>query len=157
MIQSNAKVKIIGTNNVGESLEDLYSVIEQENLQEIVTIDENGRFGEAKKKELLDADYFIQTSRSEGLPLGVLEALSYGIPLVTTNPVGFSDIIDEFKCGFHCDTDLYDISEMIKNAIKNRNEIGRMSVNAFEAVKKFEWSYVTRKTLDLYSNILKEK
>ena len=35
---------------------------------------------EEKRQILLDTDVFIQTSRFEGMPMGILEALSYGLP-----------------------------------------------------------------------------
>ena len=40
--------------------------------------------GADKKKVLKDADLFLHTSRSEGHPMGVLEALAYGIPCLLT-------------------------------------------------------------------------
>ena len=49
--------------------------------------------GEVKEKLLLDSDIFIQTSRFEGMPLGIIEALSYGIPCLITEEQHWENIL----------------------------------------------------------------
>ena len=49
--------------------------------------------GKSKEQVLLDADVFIQTSRTEGLPTAVLEAMSYKIPVLITKGTGLYDDI----------------------------------------------------------------
>ena len=44
-----------------------------------------GVYGDNKVKVLLDTDIFILTSRYEGMPMGVLEAWSYGIPCILSD------------------------------------------------------------------------
>lgn len=52
------------------------------------------QFGEAKEQLLRSVDAFILPSHSEGLPMSVLEAWSYGLPVLMTDfcnlPEGFS-------------------------------------------------------------------
>jgi glycosyltransferase involved in cell wall biosynthesis len=38
-------------------------------------------------------DLFLNTSRSEGLPVAVMEALSFGVPVIATNVGGTSDLV----------------------------------------------------------------
>ncbi len=40
------------------------------------------------------ADLFLQVSRSEGIPVSIMEALSFGIPVMATNVGGVSEIVD---------------------------------------------------------------
>lgn len=46
-----------------------------------------------------DVNLFINTSSSEGLPLSIMEAMSYGIPVIGTNVGGVSEIIQNKKNG----------------------------------------------------------
>ena len=41
-------------------------------------------FGEEKINTLLKSDIFIQLSRKEGLPLGILETMNAGLPVILT-------------------------------------------------------------------------
>ncbi|MFZ0455781.1 MAG: glycosyltransferase [Ignavibacteriaceae bacterium] len=43
---------------------------------------------------------YISTSRWEGMPLSILEAMSYGVPVAATNVVGNNDIVEHNKTGF---------------------------------------------------------
>ncbi len=42
----------------------------------------------------IHVDLFINVSRSEGLPISIMEAMSYGIPCVATNVGGTSEIVN---------------------------------------------------------------
>ena len=53
---------------------------------------------------LLNAmDIFVLTSRSEGLPNTLLEAMSVGVPVVTTNVGGIPEVITNTACGYLVD------------------------------------------------------
>lgn len=45
-----------------------------------------------------DYDCFISASETEGIPVSMMEALSYGVPVISTNVGGVSEILNE-KCG----------------------------------------------------------
>jgi len=47
-------------------------------LQNVVYIND-GIFDDEKEKKQLESDFFILTSRFEGHPMGLIEALSYGL------------------------------------------------------------------------------
>lgn len=51
-------------------------------------------------KYLINSDLLICTSKSEGISRSVLEALFYGIPVMTSNVDGSKDLIKNFKNGF---------------------------------------------------------
>ena len=53
-----------------------------------------------------DNTLFINQSTTEGLPVSMMEAMSYGIPCVGTNVGGVSEIIDNGKNGLLHDVDL---------------------------------------------------
>ena len=43
-------------------------------------------------------DVFVNVSSSEGLPVSIMEAFSFGVPVVATKVGGIPEIVDE-KCG----------------------------------------------------------
>lgn len=48
-------------------------------------------------------DIYINTSVHEGIPMSVLEAMSYGLPVVVPKVGGFSEIVEEGICGYLID------------------------------------------------------
>lgn len=40
-------------------------------------------------------DYFVSTSEAEGLPISMMEAISFGIPVIATNVGGVSEIVNK--------------------------------------------------------------
>ncbi|THF50555.1 glycosyltransferase [Flavobacterium supellecticarium] len=67
-----------------------------------------------------NADLFVLSSRKEGFPNVVLEALYYGIPVVATNCVDFSEVINNGVNGYIVPKDsVNDLSEGVIKAIEH--------------------------------------
>lgn len=72
-------------------------------------------------------DAFINVSQSEGIPVSVMEAESYGIPIIATNVGGTSEIVHNRENGIlldvnFTDKDLLDaINEVMENAEQYRS------------------------------------
>ena len=50
---------------------------------------------EQVKEKLKEADIYLSTSKWEGLPLAVLQAMNYELPLILSNCVGNIDLVEE--------------------------------------------------------------
>lgn len=86
---------IIGGN--GE-VEKLKKIIKDDNLEEIVEF--VGWISNEQKTNLLQkADIYILPSYNEGLPISILEAMSYGKAIISTNVGGIPEIVIPGKNG----------------------------------------------------------
>jgi glycosyltransferase involved in cell wall biosynthesis len=56
--------------------------------------------GQAKTEAFRDADIFILPSYAEGVPISMLEAMSYGIPVVVTDVGGIPETVTDGQEGF---------------------------------------------------------
>lgn len=80
---------IIGGNGEIKRLEDF---LEYNNLSELVEY-RGWVSGELKNKLFQESDVYILPSYNEGLPISILEAMTYGMPVISTNVGGIPEII----------------------------------------------------------------
>jgi glycosyltransferase involved in cell wall biosynthesis len=114
-------------------------------------------FGEEKEVLLRSADAFILPSFSEGLPMSVLEAWSYGLPVVMTPecnlPEGFTHgaalEIRNFEMG---NLKWQGLRELIEITEADRREIGLRGRRLVE--EKFTWQKVAGRMKEIYDSLL---
>lgn len=76
----------------------LQNIIKEHNLSNIVQFE--GWVSGDKKVELLNnADVFILPSYTEGLPISILEAMSYSLPVITTPVGGIPEVVKDGENG----------------------------------------------------------
>ena len=131
----------------------LNKLINANGVEDIITLSP-AIFGEEKEKIILDSDIFIQTSRAEGAPLGVLEALSYGLPCILTAGTNFAEFVEENDAGWACQTDAQSISAAIVKAVGERMRLMDKSQNAVAAIEKhYCWDVIAEETVEKYKFI----
>lgn len=100
---------------------------------------------------LLKADMFLLTSIYEGLPLCLLEALSVGLPIVSTNVGGIPDIIKNDYNGLLVDSGdidkMLDKCELLFNNIELQKQL---SINAINSSKLYDIRLCAKKHEELY-------
>lgn len=102
---------------------------------------------------LLKADVFLLTSLYEGLPLCLLEALSVGLPIVSTNVGGICDIIENNYNGFLVNE--RDVKNIVHNCDMLFNDVNLqkyISINALKSSKKYDIELCAKKHEKLYLN-----
>lgn len=114
--------------------------------------------GDAKNEAFQNADIFILPSRYEGMPMAVLEALSYGVPCILSLQTNMADIIESRKCGWITEVSIDGIANCISKAIKDYEQKRDLLVeNALKACKGFTWDAIAVKSIEEYSRIIGEK
>lgn len=110
--------------------------------------------GQRKEEELLRSDVFIQTSRFEGMPLGVLEALSYGLPCLVTEGTCLTQFVDGVA-GWGCETTVDSVSKAIIKAISEKEQRIKYSQGARRIVEEqFTWESIEEQTVKVYESLL---
>jgi len=100
------------------------------------------------------SDLAVSTSKQEGLPVNIMEAMASGLPLVVTNCRGNKDLVNDEKNGYI--TKINDINtfankvyELFENQQK-RYEFGNTSLNL---IKKYSLDTVQREYINLYKEL----
>ena len=102
--------------------------------------------------QILDA--YIITSREEGGPKALLEAMACGVPVVTTDVGMARDVIDGHDCGVVCDVD--DISALISSTLEitDNDEIqNRLVKNGLKRIQAFDWPEISKYCEDAYNSV----
>ena len=117
-----------------------------------------GPLGEEQKKSAyVNAGLFILPSHSENFGIVVAEALSYGLPVITTRGCPWKDL-KTFDCGWWIDLDTEEISKAISRYIFSTSEERKeeLSQNAIKLVEsKFNWNSIAFQFENMYNEILK--
>ena len=86
---------------------------------------------------------FVLPSLSEGLPQTMLEAMSYGLPVVATRVGGIPDIIEHGKTGFLVEPrDPEGLRTYIKKLIGDESLRKTMSDNCLQEIQKYSWANI---------------
>lgn len=153
-ISINFTIDIYGPDVKGRYAE-VESLIEQNDIKDIVTLHHELK-GEEKQRRLLDADIFIQTSRHEGMPMGILEAMSLGIPCLITKGTSLGDLAEKYDAGWVADNTTESIAQTICLAIKQRNTLYTKSSNARKLIEEnFSWSNISKVTIQEYMSLIR--
>ena len=106
---------------------------------------------------LLDADVFIQTSRHEGMPVGILEAMGYGLPCLVTKGTSLGAEVSEARAGWVAETTAEGIAARLVEAVNDRSYWMQLGSNGRNAVqKRFSWEVVAAETVKKYSEIIRD-
>lgn len=152
-IDNNIKIKMYGRDS-GNDLRKLKRMIYNEKVNDIIIIN-NAIYNDDKRKVLENAYAFIQCSRFEGQPMGIIEALSIGVPCVVTYGTYLGDYIESKKCGIACNFDVDEIFEAIKKVSDDQEYRNDLSANAYNnANVDFEWKNVIDETIEQYRMII---
>ena len=141
-------------NDFEDNRRQIEEMVEEKRLSDIISIN-NPVYIEEKKKKLLNADCFILTSRFEGQPVAILEALSVGLVPIVTEGTTFANIVEENSCGFYAGDDVDSIAKAILKAYDMKDALEDMSHNARKLVEeRYEWSIVTKQVVNAYRELL---
>lgn len=133
--------------------EEFIKQVETRNLNDILVV-KDGVYGDEKDKVLRNADFYIMTSRYEGMPMSMIEAMSYGIPCFATRGSNMAEEIDHWKAGWACETSIRSITDTFDSFICDLPKLREYGNNALRLSMKFDWNEIGRNTHEEYKKIL---
>lgn len=140
----------VGGNGEVEKLQEL---IANKGISDIVNYE--GWVSGDKKTDLLNgADVYVLPSYKEGLPISILEAMSYSLPVISTRVGGIPEIIINGKNGFLINPGdkeaLYESIIKLKNSEELRIKMGELSK---PIVQEHLPQYVENQLKELYDSL----
>jgi glycosyltransferase involved in cell wall biosynthesis len=110
-----------------------------------------------RDRRLADASIFVLPSYNEGLPMAVLEAASYGLPIVSTPVGGIAEVVADGESGILvAPGDRAALRDALKRLVQSRDLRERMGGHARKTViDKFEVSAITRKLEAVYEELMR--
>jgi len=130
--------------------------IKENGLNDIIFINES-IFGVDKERVLLDADVFFMTSRFEGHPMGLLEALSYGLPCLVTMGTNMGKEIENADAGWVAETNAESVKLILLKLLKSKETLQKKSKNALKLSLEYDWDKLAEITHKIYEIQLKNK
>ena len=101
---------------------------------------------------LAKSHVFLLTSRYEGLPLCILEAMAAGLPVVSSNVGGVPDIVKEGETGLLFEPDdMSALTNAMIQMVTHPETREYMRKNAIEESKKYDVTVFSKKYQDLFS------
>lgn len=145
----NIKIIIAGD---GET-EKARSIVKEQNLENVTILN---WIDEKEREEYLNkVDMYILPSYDEGLPMSVLEAMSYSLPVITTNVGGIPELIEDGTNGILINPGDREALEKailkISNDEKFRKQLGKNAYNTIN--KKFNLNKYLEKLNEIYLQI----
>lgn len=140
----------------GELYNELLEEIQKEDLLNKITL--NASVSDIESV-YLNSSFLILSSRYEGLPMVLLEAFAYGLPVVSyTCKCGPRDVISNMVDGLLIEEgDIMALANGIKQMISDNSLRKNMGKNALQKSKKFSQNVIMNQWVTLFENLIVEK
>lgn len=142
--RQQVRLKIIGD---GRNKEEFEQQVKTLNLSDNISFT---GFVNQTTDELQGADLFVLLSQREGISNGVLEAMTQGIAVMTTNAGGIAEIVTDGENGFMIKRSAEEVKNKILFLMDHRELVTSVGAKGFATVKeKFGFTRFTKDTLQL--------
>lgn len=149
-LEGQIKLRIGGNKNE----EQLLSAIKDSGLEKMVCFE--GFVSGDKKIELLNwADVFILPSFNEGLPISILEAMSYSMPIISTPVGGIPEVVDVKNGIIVTPGNKDEIYKAMKFYVENIEQIELQGKESYKKVETYLPDYVLTHLKCIYEDLLK--
>jgi len=115
------------------------------------------RYGEEKLRYMRAFDIFVHTSRYEGMPMTVLEAMALGLPCLVTPATNMADVVSEAG-GWVAEGQPDAIAKAIQEIYNSRASLPAIGKNTQNlACLRFDWHTIARQLKNEYTIICNDR
>jgi glycosyltransferase involved in cell wall biosynthesis len=112
---------------------------------------------EQRNTLLASADAFVLPSLNEGLPMGVLEAMSWGLPVITSPVGGIPEVVQDGYNGFLVPpTDIPALARAMQKLVEDETLRLQMGANARASVEHLDIHLYWQKLQHIYQSVMPE-
>lgn len=151
LLKSNCIIEIYGPD-YSDNKKIIESLILDKELNDIVIL-KGPVFDKEKENIIINSDFFILTSRFEGHPMGLIEALSYGIPCLVTKGTNMAEEIETSGAGWTADFNIDSIVNAFQSLLIENESIEEKGKAALELSKKYSWNKIGKDSSEKYKKV----
>lgn len=109
----------------------------------------------AKLKEFSDADIFINTNRIDNMPVSVVEACSFGLPVVATRVGGIPDLLADRSEGLLVeDGNAKQMAEAVEELLLDKELVAKISRGGRKLAERSVWPAVRPMWEQLFNKVI---
>ena len=144
----------ITTAEAAKDAEEISAMLDAYQLRDMIKICP-AVFAQEKDNVLRNADMFIMTSRFEGMPMSLLEALSYSLPCFVTTGTNMAEEIHAAGAGRVAEIDEKNIAdELLKMVEDFPSTYKLMGKNSHNLSQKYSWEEIAKQSHAIYSSFV---
>jgi glycosyltransferase involved in cell wall biosynthesis len=152
-IKKKCPEAVLMISGSGEEAEKLSSIVRDESIADVRFL---GELPHCKLPSLYSAaDVFLLTSSWEGMPMVILEALSCGVPVVSTRVGAVPSVIENGKCGFICDS--RDATTLAKATLLAANRRKDMQARCLSVAHSFSAEAMSAKIFQIFDGLVRTR
>lgn len=134
----------------GSSYKQLLSLVEEHGLQDRVIF--TGYIDDQQRAALYQhAELFIYPSKYEGFGLVVLEAMSFGVPVITTNNSSLPEAAGDAGILVQID-DISGLADNMLDVLTNEHLKNELIEKGLKHCERFSWQQSAKEMLSVYQN-----
>jgi len=114
----------------------------------------NGVYGSEKEQVLLESDFFILTSRFEGHPMGLIEALSFGLPCLVTTGTNMAEEINSMNAGWIAEVNSESIKIALDKLVEEKENLKIKGLHALKLSQRYDWDSLASESNEIYTNLI---
>jgi glycosyltransferase involved in cell wall biosynthesis len=148
---SAAQLCLVGAGETETEMRRLAMELRLRNV-EFAGIVSRGEIGQYYRR----ADFFLNASVVDNMPVSILEAFASGTPVITTAAGGIPYIVEHKRTGLlSAPTDWKALAENALRLLRERELAQRISANAYQESKRYRWENVRPQWLEAYRSLLR--